>query len=247
MRASHMRLQEGGASSQRGTSVVEALVALLLGLLIICLALTLIARQRRVVAALAGTSDALAAVRVARQVLGQDARDGDPMRDGWALSADSLALRVFRGVGYVCGPGPTPLDLIVATEGVRLPQPSKDSVLLLGAQGGWTALALEAATEASPCSADTSVGTELWHLSGTPPAGILLARYFERGSYHIQGDAIRYRRGMGGRQPLTPAVVTTPGSAFQGLRGSPILFLEIRGTAMPWRIAVPVPGGAPGG
>lgn len=234
------------APGRWGTSVVEAVVALVVGLFLICLTLTLVARQRAAVASLAETSDALAAVRVARQVLGQDARDGDPVRDGWALSSDSLALRAFRGTAWVCGPGPTPLDLVVATEGVRLPQPAKDSVLLLGTSGGWTALALEDAAPAPACAADTAVEAEVWRLSARPPPGVLLARYFERGSYHVAGEAIRYRRGMSGRQPLTPGVVRTPESAFEEEGGRITLFLEVEGSSVPWRISVPTPEPPPG-
>jgi hypothetical protein len=32
---------------------------------------------------------------------------------------------------------------------------------------------------------------------------VLLARVFERGSYHLEDRAIRYRLGEAGRQPLT--------------------------------------------
>ena len=39
-----------------------------------------------------------------------------------------------------------------------------------------------------------------------PVTGALVARIFERGSYHVVGRALRYRRGLGGRQPLTPNV-----------------------------------------
>jgi hypothetical protein len=224
--------------------VVEALVSLLLGLFVICLALTVVARQRAAVAALSRTSEALAAVRVARQVLGEEGRDGDPYRDGWAVFPDSLRLRAFRGTGYVCGPGPTPFDVVVEVEGVRLPQPAKDSVLLLDREGRWTAMALDEATAASPCSTDERVDAELWSLSGRVPAEVVLARYFERGSYHVVDGALRYRRGQSGRQPLTPGVVKTPESVFHSSGGRISLFLEIEGSSDPWRIPIPVPPAA---
>lgn len=225
--------------------MVEALVALLLGLFLICLAMTMVARQRAAVAALDRTSDALATVRVARQLLGEDGRDGDARRDGWALSTDSLGLRAFRGVGYVCGPGATPLDLVVEVEGVRLPEPAKDSLLILGVAGEWTVAALDGATAATPCSSDTGRVAEIWHLSGTPPTRAVFARYFERGSYHVADEALRYRRGMSGRQPLTPEVVRTPSSVFDSTGTFVTLFLEIEGSAVPWRISVAAGGDAP--
>jgi hypothetical protein len=36
------------------------------------------------------------------------------------------------------------------------------------------------------------------------PTDPVLGRIFEGGSYHFSGGALRYRRGAGGRQPLTP-------------------------------------------
>lgn len=224
---------------RRGTSVVEALVALLLGLFIVCLALTVVARQRAVVASMSRAAEALSAVRVARELLGAEGRDGDPVRDGWAVSADSLSLRGFRGTGYVCGPGPTPLDVVVEAEGVRLPQPAKDSVLLLDGSGRWRALALEAVSPAVPCLPDGGVDAELWRLSAPVPADALLARYFERGSYHVTGRALRYRRGLSGRQPLTPGVLKTPGSGFRSSAGRVALLLEMQGSPVPWRVAIP--------
>lgn len=235
------------ASERLGASVVEALVALLLGLFLICLAMTVVARQRAAVAELDRKSDALAAVRVARQLLGEEGRDGDARRDGWALSTDSLGLRAFRGVGYVCGPGATPLDLEVEVEGVRLPEPAKDSLLILSVAGEWTVAALDGATAATPCSSDTVRVTQIWHLSGSPPTGAVFARYFERGSYHVADEAVRYRRGMSGRQPLTPEVVRTPSSVFESSGRFVTLFLEIEGSSVPWRISVGAGGEAPRG
>lgn len=235
------------APERLGASVVEALVALLLGLFLVSLALTVVARERAAVAALDRTSDALAAVRVARQLLGEEGRDGDARRDGWALSTDSLGLRAFRGIGYVCGPGATPLDLVVEVEGVRLPEPAKDSLLILGVAGEWTAAALDGTTATTPCWSDSGRVAEVWHLSATPPMGAVFARYFERGSYHVADDALRYRRGMSGRQPLTPEVVRTSSSAFESSGAFVTLFLEIEGSSIPWRISVAAGGEAPRG
>ncbi|HIF20809.1 MAG TPA: hypothetical protein EYQ27_02630 [Gemmatimonadetes bacterium] len=59
-----------------------------------------------------------------------------------------------------------------------------------------------------------------WRLSVTPDEPVVLARLFERGSYHISGKALRYRRGGAGRQPLTPEVLDTPPSGFVRSAGS---------------------------
>jgi hypothetical protein len=42
------------------------------------------------------------------------------------------------------------------------------------------------------------------------PPQTVLVRLFERGSYHLSGSALRYRRGGSGRQPLTPEIWSMP-------------------------------------
>lgn len=227
-----------GALGRGGTSVVETLWALVLGLFMMALAMRVVARQRAAVAALAEQSDALATVRVARQVLGQEGRSGDPSRDGWAVSDDSLALRAFRGVAYVCGFGPDPDQVWVEAEGVRLPEPAKDSVLLLDVTGTWTSLALIDAGPASGCKPDGPGQGQRWRLSGLVPPGAVLARFFERGSYHVADGALRYRRGASGRQPLTPEVVQTRISLFQDTPAGVTLLLGVEGSGAPWRVFV---------
>lgn len=72
--------------------------------------------------------------------------------------------------------------------------------------GSWTAHDLVERTRSTEgCSWDWSTESHLetWVLS-PPPARTVLTRVFERGSYHLVGGALRYRRGEGGRQPLTP-------------------------------------------
>jgi len=226
------------ASGRAGTSVAEALVALVLGLFLTTLALRVVAQQRAAVAALAQESDALATVRVARQVLGREGRSSDPVRDGWAVSNDSLGIRAFRGMAYVCGAGPSPDEVWVEAEGVRLPQPAKDSVLVLDANGAWTAFALLDAGSAADCSPGGRGQGQRWRLSGLVPSGAALTRYFERGSYHVADAALRYRRGASGRQPLTPETVRTPPSVFLRTPTGVTLLLDVEGSAPPWRVLV---------
>jgi hypothetical protein len=225
-----------GVSGRDGTSVVETLWALVLGLFIMSLAIKVVARQRAAVAALAEESDALATVRVARQVLGREGRSGDPLRDGWAVSEDSLALRAFRGVAFVCGLGPDPKEAWVETDGVRLPEPAKDSVLFLDAGGAWTSLALIDAGGASGCTPGNVGRGQRWQLSGLVPPGAILARYYERGSYHVVDGALRYRRGGSGRQPLTPEIVLTRSSVFQDTPAGVALVLRVEGSEAVWRV-----------
>jgi hypothetical protein len=235
-----MKRRDGAprGAGELGASLVEALVSLLLGLLVVCLAVEVVARQRVAVSALARMSDGLAAVRVARQSLGHDGLASDPLRDGWAVSADSVSLRAFRGLGYVCGAGATPRDLVVDVEGIRLPEPAKDSVLVLDPSGRWTPMALDTTAAAACAGPGGENHGEAWRLSEPVPPDAVLARYFERGSYHVVDGALRYRRGLSGRQPITPGVVRTPPSGFDATAGGVRLDLELPGSASPWRVFV---------
>ncbi len=206
-----------------GFTVAEALVALLLGCLLAALAVGTFARQRTLQATLAHRADALAAARVARHLLGRELRAGDGTEE---VGADTLALRAYRGVGVVCAAAADEHELVVRVEGVREPDPDKDSVRVTGAGGGDVVLALEERGPASMPCPGTPEGIERWRLSGAAPPAPLLARYFERGSYHLDRGALRYRRGAAGRQPLTPEVLLTPPSRFHA-RGAGEIELEL--------------------
>ena len=198
---------------ERGFTVAETLVALLLGCLIAALAVGTAGRQRTLQASLAHRAEALAALRIARHLLGREVRAGDGTEE---VGADTLALRAYRGVGVVCAASADPRSLVVHVAGVRDPDPDKDSVRVVGAGGGEAVLALVAREPgASPCAGAGATVAERWTLSGAGPEEPLIARYFERGSYHLDGGALRYRRGAAGRQPITPEVLLTPPSGFR--------------------------------
>ena len=83
---------------------------------------------------------------------------------------------------------------------------------MLDAEGRWRAVDLVSVAAEPSCAGeapfDAGVGSvgERWRL-GAAPADPVLLRLFETGSYHLSGGALRYRRGSGGRQPLTAAVL----------------------------------------
>jgi hypothetical protein len=220
--------------------LAEALVALILSYLVIALALGTVARQREVVRLLGERADRLAAVRTARHVLGQEARAAAGC-GAWAVGPDSLGLRAFRGHAVVCPVPSRASELHVSAEGVRAPDPEKDSVLLLRASGGVVALALlERAPTTAPCAA-TGGTAERWVLSGPVPGDVVAARWFERGAYYLTAGALRYRRGLAGRQPLTPEVLRTPGSGFQepsGDGGVDVVLEGDSGAAPPWAFRI---------
>ncbi len=203
------------SSRCEGVSIVEALVALVLGILVLQLSLGVLARERRAQRRLREHAEAMGAVRIARHVLEAELRRGRAGRDWSVVGRDSLVLRAFRGVGLVCPWRPGAKTILVSYRGVRSPDPAKDSVLFLGDDGAWMSRALvSAAGSASPCPEAPDIAVQRWTLDRDTPAGVVLARVFERGSYHLSGGAFRYRRGAAGRQPLTPAVLRTPPSAF---------------------------------
>ena len=168
--------------------------------------------------------DVLAARRLAVAVLGRDLRRGVAGRDWRDPDGDSLPLRVFRGWGVACAGLSARRDVVaVSYRGARAPSPPKDSVLVL-TDGGWVAadLVRRVRTREHLCPDGLDSATELWTLD-RPISGPLM-RVFERGTYHVAGGALRYRRGKGGRQPLT-AEVFIESSALEGTGGRILLRL----------------------
>lgn len=189
-----------------GFSAPEAIVALLLGLVVTHLGLTTMAALRESHSRMAARTDRLVAMRVARHVLRRELRHGVPGADWW-VDDDSLYLRAFRGTALVCGPDTASAEVTVGYRGDRRPDPAKDSVLFFDATGRRAVRALAAVSTASvPCPLASAGEVETWRLDAPPPPGAVVAKLFERGSYHLVSAALRYRRGASGRQPLTPEV-----------------------------------------
>jgi hypothetical protein len=196
----------GSVRTRTGFSAPEALVALLLGLFVVHLGFATFARVRSVQVGLAARTDGLTAMRVARHTLGRELGHARPGRD-WQSSDDSLSLRAFRGTALVCPLDSVATEVTVSYRGDRLPDATKDSVLLLRPDGTLEIRALRAVTAATTsCGPGFSGSLETWRLDTPVPPGPVVARLFERGSYHLSGSALRYRRGDSGRQPLTPEV-----------------------------------------
>ncbi len=222
----------------RGTSVVEVLVSLLLALVLMVLSMTILARQRSVQAALSARMETLGSVRTARHVAGSDIRESWTGGGVTLYAPDSVQVRAMRGVVRVCAIL-DPHRLLAAVEGVRLPDPSKDSLVLLTVGGTTQAVAL--------VSADAGIGGDcgdrpgrpfVLALSDTVASGAILGGYFERGSYHLTGGALRYRRGLAGRQPLTPQVLRTPSSGFVATAGGPGIVLEAVSGGETWWVSL---------
>jgi hypothetical protein len=223
--------------------VIEAVTALVLGLLVVQLSLGVLARARSAEARLTARAESLEAVRIARHIVGREVRRGRAGRDWTVFGRDSLVLRAFRGVGEICPWRPGVREILVAYRGVREADASKDSVLLMDRDGTWTARALVwvGGSDVS-CPQAPTVAVERWRLDRDAPAGVVLARVFERGSYHLTGGALRYRRGAAGRQPLTPEVLRTPPSGFDRSGDAVVLLMTpddgAGAVGAPWRSLV---------
>jgi hypothetical protein len=138
------------------------------------------------------------AVRTVSVVLGTELRH--LTRDDVAAAAsDSIRTRAFRGGGPLCAASGE--QVLVSYSGVRQPDPARDSVLLLGPDTA-TVHGLRSATRSSSCTAGIDIQLDL-----PPPAGSGYALFFETGAYSVTDGALRYRRGLGGRQPLTESVL----------------------------------------
>lgn len=185
-----------------GFGSVEVLLGLLLLAFLVRAAWGALVQLRGVGERSSEVAGALESVRVVWIVLGEELRRGDPGRDAWTAAGDSVSLRALRGGGAAC-PGPGGSELRILYRGSRRPDPRKDSVLVLGLDGVWTAhdLVRRSAGDVA-CRGALPRAGEVWELDPLPEGG-LFALLFERGSYHLADSALRYRRGRGGRQPLT--------------------------------------------
>jgi hypothetical protein len=134
------------------------------------------------------------AVRTASIVLGAELRFLAP-GDVTAVAADSIRLRAFRGGGRLCHAEDESIWIVY--RGVRRPDPAKDSVLLAGS-GEPQVLGVVSSHDASACGGSMRVV-----LAESPAPEVAYALLFETGTYALTDGAVRYRRGEGGRQPLT--------------------------------------------
>lgn len=218
----------------RGFTVVESLIALVLTVVLLTAAGVLLRGQLGIARRIRVDADILLAFRITRSTLEEEVHYGHAGRD-WIAEADTLGVRSFRGTAVVCGT-PALGQLSVRYSGWRDPNPAKDSVLVLTHEGRWTAVALSGRGPHGPmpqCGDSTLGRPELWSVE--PAVEGVLGRLFERGSYHLTGQALRYRRGGGGRQPITPGVFSRMGLT----RSLPDSALSVRLEAPGGRVLIP--------
>ena len=216
---------------RRGALAVELLLALALGLFVMVAFVGAAVGVLRATAALWSRAEALEVVRTVWVVLDEELRPGLFGRD-WQLNetGDVVSLRAFRGVARVCpdGEGEEGAARTVAVRGRRAADPSRDSVLVLGSDGGWRAFVLDRVDPASGCAPDPGEVVQRWSWDQDGAPSPVLLRYFERGEYHLAEGALRYRRGTSGRQPLTPERLAVS-SGFRPVPGGIEVELTFRG------------------
>lgn len=218
--------------ARAGYSLVELLVALVVsGVFLAGLASLLqgfAERTRNTVERV----DRAQAVRTVWVVLGEELAAGMPEVD-WRLEGPhAVVLRAWRGLGRIEQPGVEPGRWVVDWTGHRAPRPGGDSLLVLSDEGRWDVVALDGVG---------GTGDQLWEWRSVGTGDPVLVRYFEPGRYSLEDRAFRYRRGTGGRQPLTPELFG-PGSGFERRSTGLHVRLEFRdpqAEAVSWEIPLP--------
>ena len=188
---------------RRGFTLVEALVVVLLTALVLQGGWAVLATLRKAGGRAWETAEGLETVRTTAWLLREEFGGSVPFRDWWPGGGDTVSLRAYRGLALVIGAEPGG-GVKVCFRGIRSPNPDKDSILFLAEDGSWTDHSLMGRVRGDPgCMGGGEGWEEVWEVL-PDPGTVVLGRIFERGSYHLTLGALRYRRGGGGRQPLTP-------------------------------------------
>lgn len=211
--------------------VAEALVVALLVLLFVRGAWEMLARGADAARRIVRNGEVVETGRLVGGLLDRELVGARPGLD-WRADPDGVALRAWRGTVVAC-PGDSAAGLAGWYRGLRRPDPTKDSLELVLADGSTAVVALRSVTGADlsggPCAPRGPEGLRLrWDGDDASPRPAL-ARVFETGLYAVDG-ALRYRRGAGGRQPLTPLVLDAGASALTaGPEGVEVSMVPLEG------------------
>ena len=207
--------------SRRGVTLVELVVTLTLLALVSGVALQLLLRQHWTGEAQSQRAALQATMRAAVLYLESEIRElggspGDP--DIMIFAAESLTYRAMRSAGTTCGLSPSALTVsLTGLSGYRMPQPGRDSLLLLlddssqtSSDDQWLHLPL-LALSGGTCSGQpalvlgTSIDTAIAPISGFPPLApfrsfeIMQARLYSSG-----GDYWLGARSVSGAELIQP-------------------------------------------
>ena len=191
-----------------GAALLETFVAAALGAMVATTGTALLRAQARIAEQTTLRSERNDAMRSALLTLHAELR-ALTSADIRAVGRDSVAGRILRGVATVCGErdGRT----LVRYRGLRLPDPSKDSASQVGVENVGALISVSAA--AGACVIQTGEETLAVALTTRASPGSMWL-VFESGAYHLNGNALRYRRNGESRQPITSEVIDVKRSAF---------------------------------
>jgi hypothetical protein len=206
-------------------NLVEVVVALMLALLISAGLWSAAAAARRQTVVAERWSARVDARRVVGLLLDLDA-------DGFTAAErpGEVAVRAHRWWGLTCAGTPVgPTSAEVVLRGLRRPDPTKDSVRVVLADGRIARRRLLRVVRPTECADPDAIRVE-WD---APADGhVLVVHGYERGAYRLD-DAFRYRRGAGGAQPLTSALFD-PDTVEIRYAGDRVRVVADRGPARSW-------------
>jgi hypothetical protein len=180
-----------------GSTLIELVTALtVLGIISVACAV-LMQSQARLLRYGSERAAADETLRAATSILRAELQDLT-REDRHAVVTDSIALRAFRGFGIVCALNQARVTL--RYQGLRQPDASKDSLLLPADET--TGTIRQVSSRADPCL--TRSNEQLVAIEPDVQLAIgSLVLFFESGAYHFSTNALRYRRGPSGLQPIT--------------------------------------------
>ncbi len=193
--------------ARAGAALLEIVVAATLAAVVMSSAALLLQAQSRLAHQILERSERSDAARSALLTLGQEWRTLAPSADIYAVAADSISTRIFRGLALVCGRAAH--KTLVRYRGLRLPDPAKDSLLQV-ANGNVLAFTMVAPD--SGCL--PAPGEQVLAFDSTVASRGIMWLLFEPGGYHLSTQALRYRRGADPRQPITNQLFDDRRSAF---------------------------------
>lgn len=194
-----------------GHVLAEGVVTFGLAVLVgaaICSAIITQSRLARSVAERIAFNNAL---RAAVHILPAELRFIDAASDLRAAGGDSVAGRWTRSSGIVCATAGS--NIWVRLIGMRQPDATKDSILIINADGERAYPIMSATMDAAGCAGDA--GETIYRLRVTTAATAGVVAIFESGSYYLAQRALRYRVGAEGRQPLTEEYFTDGASGIE--------------------------------
>jgi type II secretory pathway pseudopilin PulG len=239
----------------RGYTLVELIVALVLGMVVLGAAGQVFLATQRFFRVQASALEVHEGLRAAVQVLTAELRELDPFGgDIVALGADSISIRAARGLEFVCAPPDPVTGRIVVrsslSSGYRAVDPARDRALVFRDGDGatedddaWLDFGIASAGGAATCS-DGAAASEL-RLAGAVRAldsvGLgAPVRWYERAVYRLYADETgAWWLGMRSFTGGAWAALSPVAGPLKHPLGLQLTYYDTAGavTADPWRVA----------